>query len=78
LAHFQLHPAKLKWSQKTMNKTNKYIVLVVAGLLLLADKAMAFPNALAFATTPDGGSTALLLVAGLGGLALLRRFGRTK
>jgi hypothetical protein len=62
----------------SMNKTNKYIVLVVAGLLLLADKAMAFPNALAFATTPDGGSTALLLVAGLGGLALLRRFGRTK
>ena len=61
-----------------MNKTNKYIVLVVAGLLLLADKAMAFPAMLGTPVLPDGGSTALLLVAGLAGLGLVRRFGRTK
>lgn len=63
-----------------MNKTNKYIVLVVAGLLLLADKAMAFPVMLGdpVPAVPDGGLTALLLVAGLGGLALFRRFGRAK
>ena len=56
-----------------------YIVLVVAGLLLLADKAMAFPIMLGdLRGVPDGGSTALLLVAGLAGLGLIRRFGRTK
>lgn len=61
-----------------MKNSKTYIVLIVAGLLLCADKAMAFPIILGFGTVPDGGSTALLLVEGLGGLALLRRFGRTK
>lgn len=63
-----------------MNNTNKYIVLVVAGLLLLADKAMAFPVILGvpIPDVPDAGATALLLAAGLGGLALVRRFGRAK
>jgi hypothetical protein len=61
-----------------MKNSKTYIVLVVAGLLLFADKAMAFPIILAFPTVPDGGSTALLLVAGLAGLGLFRRFARTK
>jgi hypothetical protein len=59
-----------------MKNSKMHIVLIVAGLLLLADKAMAFPITLGFPTVPDGGSTALLLVAGLGGLALLRRFSK--
>jgi hypothetical protein len=58
-----------------MNNSKMYIVLVVAGLLFFADKAMAFPVG---GSVPDGGSTALLLTAGLGGLGLLRRFARTK
>jgi hypothetical protein len=57
-----------------MNTSKLHIVLAVSGLLLLADKAMAFPAMLADFTVPDGGSTALLLAAGLGGFALLRRF----
>ena len=61
-----------------MNNSKLYIVLIVAGLLSFADKAMAFPAILGFATVPDGGSTALLLVAGLAGLGFIRRFGRTK
>ena len=76
---FRLHRPKLKYSNKNMNNTNKYIVLVVASLLLLADKATAFPAILGSPVQiPDGGATALLLVAGLAGLGLIRRFGRTK
>jgi hypothetical protein len=56
-----------------MKNSRMDVVLVVAGLLLLADKAMAFPIMLGTAV-PDGGSTALFLVAGLAGVGLFRRF----
>ena len=59
-----------------MNNSKTYILLIASGLLLLADRAMAFPVTLGFDAVPDGGSTALLLVAGLGGVALLRRFNK--
>jgi hypothetical protein len=61
-----------------MKNSKMYIVLVVAGLLLLADKAMAFPIILGFPTVPDGGSSALLLVAALVGLGCFRRFVRPR
>jgi hypothetical protein len=54
------------------------VTLAVTGLILLADKAMAFPIMLGFPTVPDGGSTALLLIGALGGLALVRRIRQTK
>jgi hypothetical protein len=60
-----------------MKNSRMYIVLVVAGLLLLADKAMAQVGPADF-RVPEGGATALLLATGLGGLALLRRFSKSR
>jgi hypothetical protein len=59
-----------------MKNSRTSIVLLVAGLSLLADKTMAFPITLATNEVPDGGTTALLLAAGLAGVGLLRRFAR--
>ena len=50
-----------------MRNTILSYTLAVAGLLLLADKAMAFPIMLGTPAVPDGGSSALLLVVGMGG-----------
>jgi hypothetical protein len=58
-----------------MMNSKTSIVLLAAGMLLLADKAMASPIMLGLGV-PDGGSTALLLLMGLAGMGLLRRFGR--
>jgi len=59
-----------------MTKSKTSVVLLVAGVLLLANKAMAFPIMFAKTEVPDGGTTALLLVVGLAGVGLLRRFAR--
>lgn len=71
-----MHIMRVVWSIGTfpasvllMRNTTMAYVVAAAGLLLLADKATASPIMLGTPSVPDGGSTALLLFAGLGGVA---------
>jgi hypothetical protein len=69
LARFQLR-AFSHMNNKYMKNSRLFVGLLVAGIALLANSALASGGTL---PVPDGGSSALLLVISLAGLTFVRK-----